>query len=89
MSDVTELIDGLRRVHIGEGVTGKAADALERLQSRNELLEVVVEAAKELAKSVDDWAADAGGYDPAWFLVEDALAAVKGEIMMRNLKDIL
>ena len=52
----------------------KAADEIERLQAENKLLNDVYEAAKRVNAEV--WADDAGGYDPAWFEVEEAIADV-------------
>ena len=48
---------------------------IERLTAENKLLNDVYEAAKRVNAEV--WADDAGGYDPAWFEVEEAIAAVQ------------
>ena len=44
---------------------------------QGEELRKVLEGAKELAKDVDIWAQDAGGYAPAWFDLEKAIAAAE------------
>ncbi len=46
---------------------------LTKAEQRIEQLEAIVEAVKKLRETVDDWAADAGGYHPVWFEVEEAL----------------
>ena len=50
-----------------------------KLEHRIEELEGLLAATKALAKEVDSWAEDAGGYAPAWFDVEDALKALDAD----------
>jgi len=56
-----------------------AVSRIERLTADNAKLRAVVEAVKVLAQTIDAWADDAGGYDPQWFRVEEALAALEGQ----------
>ena len=47
----------------------------DELEAENEKLRAVVKAVSEVNAEI--WAEDAGGYDPAWSDVEDALAALQ------------
>jgi hypothetical protein len=58
---------------------------IERLTALNVELEAAVQAVKRI--DAEGWADDAGGYDPAWFDVLDALAQIDKSYYKMKEKD--
>jgi len=67
-----------QKVHLCAGYDALVAENTVMRKALKRML-AVVEAAEELAEQAETWAEDAGGYAPAWFDVEAALAALEDE----------